>query len=154
MHLYLVRHGEAKSEHEDPDRPLTSRGRDDVTRVARALARAGVRVAGIYHSGKVRARETAEILAAELRPSYGLEAMDALAPDDDPARARAMLEELAGPVMLVGHLPHLARLATLLLTGAAEPELVDFRAGEVVCLGEREDGGWRLEWALPPQLAG
>ena len=56
MTLYLVQHGEAKAEAEDPERPLTARGRDDIGRLAALLARIGVRVARLEHSGKRRAQ--------------------------------------------------------------------------------------------------
>ena len=64
MTLYLVQHGEAKAEAEDPEWPLTARGRDDIGCLAALLARTGVRVARLDHSGKRRAQETAELLAA------------------------------------------------------------------------------------------
>jgi len=63
MRLYLVQHGKAKSKDEDPDRPLTDQGRNDIKKVAVFLAEnAGLKVTSIYHSGKTRARQTAEVL--------------------------------------------------------------------------------------------
>jgi phosphohistidine phosphatase len=57
VRVYLVRHGEAKSEEEDPDRPLTDRGATEVRRVVGVAAGAGgVMVERIVHSGKTRAR--------------------------------------------------------------------------------------------------
>ena len=61
--LYLVQHGEATKETEDPARPLTEHGRQEVVKVARALARVRLGVSVIAHSGKLRARQTAELLA-------------------------------------------------------------------------------------------
>ena len=61
MRLFLVQHGEAKTEQEDPERPLTDRGASDVSRVARAATEARIVTAErIVHSGKTRARQTAE----------------------------------------------------------------------------------------------
>ena len=54
MKLYLVQHGEAKSKAEDPQRPLTERGREDVARVATFATKAGSQVRQIRHSGKRR----------------------------------------------------------------------------------------------------
>ena len=65
MRLYLVQHGEAKSKTEDPQRPLTERGREDVARVAAFAASAGLQVGQIRHSGKRRAEETALYCAQE-----------------------------------------------------------------------------------------
>ncbi len=151
MELYLVQHGEAKSEAEDPARPLTERGREEVRRVARAAARAGVRVARIAHSGKLRARETADLLAAELRPATGVAELAGLAPLDDPATAQGAVAQLTRPALLVGHLPHLGRLASLLVVGDAEREIVAFRMAAIVCLASAEDR-WRVQWILTPDL--
>lgn len=154
MELYLVQHGEAKSEQDDPARPLTDRGRDDAARVARAAARSGLRVATIFHSGKLRAQQTAEILAAELVPEGGMSRLDGLAPNDDPRLAQQAIEKLHGPALLVGHLPHLSRLASLLLVGDPAKEVIAFRMGGMVCLGRGDDGRWRVRWALVPEVAG
>jgi len=138
VRVYLVQHGEAKREEEDPSRPLTDRGREEVKRVAEFLARAGVKVGRILHSGKLRAQQTAEIMAGALKPDKGVERAEALEPLADP---RVWLEKLSGideDVMLVGHLPHLSKLASLLLTGKEDAEPVAFRMGGVVCL-ERGD---------------
>ena len=151
MDLYLVRHGEAKLEEEDPARPLSERGRGEVERVGRALARLGLGVSEIRHSGKLRARETAEILGRHLRPGRGLGQTPGLAPNDDPAAARATAEEATESLMLVGHLPHLSGLASLLLTGDPSREVVAFRMASVVALRLGPEG-WRLGWALTPEM--
>jgi phosphohistidine phosphatase len=119
--------------------------------VARAAARAGLRVARIAHSGKLRARETAEILAGELHPPGGVAELPGLAPMDDPAVARRAVARLAEPTMLVGHLPHLGRLASLLIVGDAARDVIAFRTGGLVCLGN-EEGQWRVKWLLAPEL--
>ena len=148
MILYLVQHGDAKPEAEDPERPLSHRGRDDVRHLAGLLARAGVHVARIEHSGKRRAQETAELLAAELRPPAGVGTLPGLAPNDPAAPLAAELASCVDDAMLVGHLPHLGRLATLLLAGREEPALVHFTPGTLARL-ERA-AGWHLAWLVPP----
>src|SRR3989475_4039548 len=60
MDCYLVQHGEAKPEQEDPARPLSDRGRREVERVAQAAQRSEVAVAAIFHSGKLRAQRSEE----------------------------------------------------------------------------------------------
>jgi len=64
--IFLVQHGKAYTEAEDPERRLTPKGIAETEKVARHLAAAGVRPAEIIHSGKTRARQTAEILARHL----------------------------------------------------------------------------------------
>lgn len=152
MELYLVQHGEATSEQEDPERPLTAAGREAVERVARAAKAAGVRIRRVYHSGKLRARQTAEILARELGSGATPDVMDGLAPKDDPAVAGAALADLRDPAILVGHLPHLSRLASLLLLGDPDREIIAFRNGGIVCLCEEGDGSWKVGWILTPAV--
>lgn len=146
-----MQHGEARPESEDPARALSARGRQAVERVARAAARSGVRPAWVAHSGKLRARQTAEILAEALRPPRGLREVAGLAPLDDPGTALAALEREAEAQMLVGHLPHLGRLASRLVVGN-ESEIIAFRMGAIVCLVQRE-GAWRVAWILTPEHA-
>lgn len=152
MQAYLVQHGEAKAEEEDPARPLTDRGQEEVQRVARHVAPAGLALGEVLHSGRLRARQTAEILAEYLRPSRGIREIEGMAPNDDPGRAKGALEAALEPIMLVGHLPHLGRLASALLVGDLGREVIRFRNGAIVCLVKAE-GGWRLHWILTPELA-
>jgi phosphohistidine phosphatase len=157
MHLYLVQHGEARSEAEDPERPLTERGREEAARVARFLARHGARPAAIRHSGKRRAEQTAAIFAEALLGDAGaIQAVSGINPKDpvEPV-AEPLSNEAAGSVMLVGHLPSLSRLASLLLAGDAERTIVRFRQGGAVCLVRSESGPgaqWSLAWMVTPDL--
>jgi phosphohistidine phosphatase len=149
--LYLVQHGEATKETEDPARPLTEHGRQEVVKVARALDRLRLGVSVIAHSGKLRARQTAEFLAAELQPTPSLVERAGLAPNDDPAEAARVVLQASAPTLLVGHLPQLSRLASLLLVGDPAREIIAFQPSGVVCLS-KGDGRWRLSWALTPNL--
>jgi len=84
MLLYLVQHGEAKREEEDPARPLTDKGKSEVEKIASFIAKTGIHIERILHSGKLRALQTAEILASHLKPPRGIEQADALDPLADP----------------------------------------------------------------------
>lgn len=152
MKLYLVQHGEAVPESQDPSRPLTERGRREASMVAAAAARAGVKVARILHSGKLRAAQTAEVFAEHLKPERGVGRAEGLDPLADPAPWADRLSREGEDLMIVGHLPHLSKLASLLLTGSEEQEPVKFRMAGLLCL-EREDGKWRVAWYLTPELA-
>lgn len=151
MTLYLVQHGEAKSEAEDPQRSLTERGQKDVERIAAWASRIGLRVTQIRHSGKWRAEQTATILANYLKPPAGAVAVTGLAPNDDVFPVATALRQETEPLMLVGHLPFLSRLASLLLVGDQDRPLVRFRMGGIVCL-EREHDQWSVAWSVPPDL--
>lgn len=152
MHLYLVRHGEAKSEEEDPARPLSDRGREQIRHVAQHTAAFGGELAEVRHSGKLRARQTAEILVEHLSPARGVREMAGLAPGDHPGKARAEIEAARESIMLVGHLPHLSRLASALLCRDPEQELIEFQTGAIACLA-RVGRDFRLQWILTPDLA-
>lgn len=151
MKVYLVQHAVAKAKSEDETRPLTHQGHEDVTRVAGFLSLfEKPQPALIVHSGKLRARQTAEMIAEAWHVADVREEGD-LAPTDDPALWAARLREMAQDVVLVGHLPHLQKLAGLLLADEAEREVVHFRNAGAVCL-ERTDTGWRLLWHVVPTL--
>jgi phosphohistidine phosphatase len=150
VRLYLVQHGQAKSESEDADRPLTDQGIGDVERVAHlAVERFDVRATRVVHSGKTRARQTAEVWGGLLQ--VPVEPADGLAPNDDPAIWVARLDgqDEGQDLVLVGHLPHLGRLSGLLLFGAPDKGVLQFRQGGVVGL-ERTDTGWVVFLLLPP----
>jgi len=152
MDFFLVRHGEAKPEYEDPRRPLTVGGRARVEKVARAAAKK-IKIAEILHSDKLRAKETAEILAGVLSPARGVREISGLSPEDDPLIAKAEIETADQSLMMVGHLPHLNRLAALLLTGDSENTVVDFSPATMVCLS-RGRGAWSVSWILGPESVG
>lgn len=152
MNVYLVQHAEAKSKDQDPDRPLTNQGRRDAEAVAGVAAKLDIEVGQIRHSGKTRARQTAEIMAEALSPSGGVAAVSGLGPLDNVQPVARDLEAADGSLMLVGHLPFMERLAGYLLTGDPERTVVDFTKAGIVNL-KREEGNWQVEWIITPEVA-
>jgi phosphohistidine phosphatase len=152
MQLFLVQHGEAQPKSVDPNRPLTERGRQETERAAALAAQWGIRVHQIRHSGKTRAEQTASVLDEALSPSGGVVAAPGLAPKDDVEPVAVALAREPEPVMIVGHLPFLARLAGLLLAGDPNQPVVRFRNAAIVCL-TREDDRWHVAWILTPEMA-
>ena len=108
MRVYLVQHGEAKSKEEDPQRPLREKGTADVVKVADLLAPLGLTVRGIWHSGKARAAQTAQLLAAAVTATEGVTRRDDMSPNDPVEPLQKAVESSDGDVMLVGHLPFMA----------------------------------------------
>lgn len=147
MDFYLVRHGEAVSGTLDPQRPLSPSGRQNVEVLARLATAKNVRVSAIFHSGILRAQQTAEILADRLSPAAGVKPISGLGPQDDPMIAKAELDAAQSSIMLVGHLPHLNRLAALLVNGDAEQEVVDFAPAMMVCCSN-DRLRWKITWTL------
>jgi phosphohistidine phosphatase len=152
MQLYLVQHGASKSETEDPQRGLTEEGRRVVEHMAQYLASVGVTLERIEHSEKLRARQTAEILAVALQPREGAKQVSGIAPNDDIRPVRERLQKEAHNLMLVGHLPYLSRLVATLLGLERDRIVVEFRMGGVVRLGRDDRGQWTLHWAVIPDL--
>ena len=153
MKLYLMQHGRACAKADDPERPLTEQGARETALMAQWAAGAGVRVRSILHSGKLRARQTADIMASQLHPADGVGVQDGMAPDDCMCVVAEALPERGDEVLLVGHLPHLSGLASWLLSGDANRDMITFRNSGLVCL-ERDahSGAWAVAWVVVPQL--
>jgi phosphohistidine phosphatase len=149
MHLYLMQHGLALSKDENPERPLSERGRSETLRVAEAAARAGVTVDEIRHSTKLRARQTAETVAEHLRPPGGVMEVEGLAPMDDPVPVAARLAGESRKILLVSHMPFLQRLADLLLSPRGGQGVVCITNSALVGL-ERTPTGYRVSALVPP----
>jgi phosphohistidine phosphatase len=153
MRLYLVQHGAAVPKEEDPDRPLSETGRADVRNLAACLARAGVRASVILHSGKQRAAQTAELLAAAVGADEPPQTIAGIAPLDPTARFAVTANQWTADTVVVGHLPFMGKLVSRLIAGNEEMPIVTFRPGTVVCLQREEGGCWSIAWLIGPELA-
>ena len=153
MQLYLMRHGEAELELTDAQRPLSKTGRNDIQRVA-AFVRANIaiNVKVAFHSGKTRARETAEILSSSVTSSEPMQVDDRLSPNADPETWKDRLVGERENLMLVGHLPHLNRLVALLVCGDVSRTVVNFTTGTLVCLENNHSECWVVKWAIAPEV--
>lgn len=151
MKVYLVRHGEAVSDGEDPARPLSKDGDAQIRDLADMLARHFRLLPGhIFHSPRLRASQTASLIWQALPMAPGPEETGGLGPMDDPAVWAQRLEIMDMDTMLVGHLPFMSRLASLLLLNDSGRDVLDFKPGTVACL--EKTGGWRVEWMISPQI--
>jgi len=155
MDLYLMQHGEATAEANDPTRPLTSAGRAAVARVAARAQAAGVRVDRCVRSGKLRAEQTAQVLATAVGGG-SVEALGGLAPNDPIAVVARWLAERSEDqsVALVGHLPFLDRLASSLVVDDEDAKVISFQMGGLVKLVPTpDDDGFAVAWVLVPDIA-
>ena len=148
MKLYLMRHGLAKSKHADLQRGLTDRGVREVKHIADHLAKRHVTADVIWHSGKNRARQTAEIVADHITCSDDIVQRDGILPDDPISPIVGTLGAMTEDVMLVGHLPFIDDLAAQLI-GQHPTGCMTSCAG-VMCLRRDDAGQWRCEWAIDP----
>jgi phosphohistidine phosphatase len=147
MMLYLVHHGDAVGPKVDSMQPLSERGRLDVDKVAQAAAARGAKPLVIWHSGKARARQTAEAFWHGCNPQADLSVMPGLQPMDPPDRVRDALIGEDRDVMVVGHFPHLGLLLRLLVHNDPDASGVDFPLHGLVAL-EREGQGWVERWRI------
>jgi phosphohistidine phosphatase len=152
MELYLVQHGAAKSEAEDPQRSLTTDGRLTVERLADFLIPVQLSLDRIEHSDKLRAKQTAEILAERLRSREGTKEIRGMAPNDEVEPMRSRLQGEWKNLMLVGHLPYLGRLVARLLGVERDQDAVQFQMGGLVRLDRHKTGHWVVHWMIMPDL--
>jgi phosphohistidine phosphatase len=152
MHLCLIRHGDAVSDGEDAQRALSPEGCKQIHELALALGALGMKPRAILSSPLLRARQTAAILQEALAPDIPVEPCELLLPATPKEQIIHHLRERAAEetVFLVGHLPHLGELLTLLIWGQPEREVAISKAG--ACLiefdGTPRMGKGRLRWLL------
>jgi len=116
MKAILVHHAEAVGPDVDPQRPLSARGREQAQRLADALLASGVVPAAIWHSGKLRSRQTAEAFLRR-SPFADFRMVRGLRPEDPPVWIRGDLLAESRDILLVGHMPQIAALAHSLAPG-------------------------------------
>ena len=150
MKLYLVQHGEAVSKDIDPGRPLSPDGVMAVQSIATHMFSRHIELNRVYHSGKMRAHQTAEIFADTLFVGGEITAIDGIKPNDDVEAFAKKTPELKPDTMIVGHLPFMAKLLSFLVTGNEEPHIVSYKPGSVVCLAQNEEKQWHISWMLRP----
>ncbi|UCH32141.1 MAG: phosphohistidine phosphatase SixA [Candidatus Bathyarchaeota archaeon] len=153
MKVYLVQHAEPKRKEEDPLRSISDKGREDIQRVAKFVKGClGIHVDKIVHSGKVRAKQTAEVIGEYLSPSRGIKMDDDLQPLADPKIWGDRLFETSADIMIVGHLPHLGKLVSYLITSDESKGIVAFRMAGIVCLDRNESHHWTVQWMITPEM--
>ena len=91
----------------------------------------GVKPDVIWHSGKLRARQTAEAYWRACNPLAPFSATRGLQPDDPPIWMRDQLAGETRTIVVVGHMPHMPRLLRLLVTGDADAVDVQLSAARV-----------------------
>jgi phosphohistidine phosphatase len=147
--LFLVHHGDAVGPDVNPMRPLSDRGRVEVDMLAQNAAARGARPDIIWHSGKLRARQTAEAYWTRCNPLATFSATRGLQPTDP---TNWIVDSITGEtkhILLAGHFPHLPRLLGRLLSGHANAEPADFPLNGIVAL-EYTDGKWIEKWRMKP----
>lgn len=150
MNLYILQHGEAVPKEIDPERPLSEHGNRDIRILARHMQNMGVQLGNVFHSGKLRAEQSARLIAETLSPEIQPVQTEGLNPNDDPAVIIGVIEQLNENILIATHMPFVSRLCSTLLTGTTDAEFASI-PGTLFCL-EKADNKWRLAYMLTPDF--
>ena len=115
MNLYLAHHGVAVGPDVDARRPLSAAGLAGVERLASQAAARGAKPVVVWHSGKLRAKQTAEAFWRACNALAEFSATRDLQPDDPPQWMRDRLRAETRDILIAGHFTHLPRLLALLV---------------------------------------
>jgi phosphohistidine phosphatase len=148
MAIYFVQHGLALAKEVDPNRPLSADGLKEIACISAYLRKAGLAVRKVFHSGKTRAMETAQIFAEQIGDGSIYE-LSGMSPNDSVIEFATTLR--GDNTMYVGHLPHMEKLVSYLITGNEDAGVVKFANGGVVCV-EKDSTGFHIEWYLKPSI--
>ncbi|MCW8997072.1 MAG: phosphohistidine phosphatase SixA [Psychromonas sp.] len=146
--LYFVQHGIAESKDIDPSRPLSDIGRSEVKRIAGYLRQHKIVINKIFHSGKLRAQQTAVIFSQILNVDnvYKLAGMQ---PNAAPAELIEQITEDA--VMYIGHLPNIQHVVAQIVANNVNCSVVKFQNSAVICI-EMDENGASIRWFITPEM--
>ena len=151
MKLYLVQHGVALAKDVDPDRSLINVGHAEVGQLADLLA-GHMNISRVIHSGKTRAKQTAEIFTAIIAGEFPVEATSGIGPMDSVEDFVNKLMRWNEDILVVSHLPFIAKLVSLLVTGSADKGVVSYTPGSIVFLETMDDWQFQVQWMVRPEL--
>lgn len=123
MEIYLMQHGLAVSEQEDPERPLSPSGKAQIEKSAAAIRVMGLRFDLIVASTKKRSKQTAHIVADAIGyPAGAVIETESVKPTAPPGESIDFISRFRqkNSILIAGHLPSLAKIASSLLAGNAE----------------------------------
>lgn len=160
LNLFILRHGIAV-EHgtpgyaSDDDRPLTPKGKRQMHKIASSFRAMKLRFDLILSSPLVRARQTAEIVAADLKLKKRLAFADELKPGGDLKSLVRKINALdASPenLLLVGHEPYLSELTSWFVTGRTDARFILKKGGFAKLEAQQLRAGKcaSLAWMLAP----
>jgi len=149
MRIYLIQHGMSLPEAEDPEKSLSLEGKKQTQNTAEFLKSKKIKVDFIWHSPKKRAVQTAQIISEKISYLEIQERSD-MNPLDPVDKFTEEMESLNRDIVLVGHLPFLQKLSSLLLSGSEENDYLSFKNSGVFCLEYTDK--WRVAWAMIPDL--
>lgn len=152
MKIYFVQHGDSVEKDIDPEQPLSEKGRKDIKRLANFLSKHDIIVSRLYHSEKLRAKETAELLVPSITSLNGVEVLSGITPMDPVSPIVEKMYTWREDTLLVGHLPFLSKCVAKLVCNDETSAVVSFERGTMLCLEKLESQNWAIYWMLRPEL--
>jgi phosphohistidine phosphatase len=149
MKLYLIQHGISLSEEKDPEKSLSPEGKEETQRTAEFLKTKNIEVDAVWHSPKLRAAQTAQIIVSSII-CLEIQQRDDLNPLDPVKNLPQEIKSLNKNLMIIGHLPFLQKLASLLLSGSETNQFISFKNSGVICLEYIDN--WKIAWMIIPVL--
>jgi len=147
MKVYLVRHGEYQTI--DGRKVLSENGEKATEKIAKiAKEQFMTECYKIFHSTKIRAKQTSEIIDRIVNSEKGIVEKEGLEPDANPTPWRDFINNQKKPVMFVTHLPFLRKLLSLLIASDVDADILTFYTSSIVCLEKTEDGTWLIDWSI------
>ena len=146
--FYLAQHGLAVDSSVDSQRPLSNTGSMQTESIARHLCDCEVPVSRVFHSGKLRASQTGEIFT-DIFHLDSASAIDTFSANHDILQTVDRLT--VDNALYIGHLPHLAKLVSFLVTGSEDSNPVCFSNSAVACM-QRTGDDYQLCWYLTPDI--
>lgn len=146
MKLLLARHGEATSALSDPKQPLSIQGIKEIESAANFLKRISIQPEAIFHSSKLRAKQTALIYQKHLSAAISLYEKAFINPNDPIDDLLTFLPNYEC-LLIVSHLPYLETLMQFLLFKKTMFPFFNFTTGSLICL-ESQEGNWSLGFAI------
>jgi phosphohistidine phosphatase len=150
LNLYILQHGEAVAKEIDAERPLSEQGIRDIRILALHMQNMGVQRGNVFHSGKLRAQQSARLVAETISPGVQPLQTEGLNPNDDPTVIIEDIEQMDENILIASHMPFVSRLCSTLLTGTTDAEFASM-PGTLFCL-EKADNKWRLVYMLRPDF--
>lgn len=154
MEIYLMQHGDCLSKEEDPEQPLTLKGKEQIGISAEAMRKMGIRLDAVISSTKKRSLQTARIVAETLGfPADKIIETDQAKPTVPPQETIDFLRRFSDQqaVLVAGHLPSLAEVASFLLTDGSKAA-IHFERGGIARIDVEElpNHSGELRWCLTP----
>ena len=132
------------------ERPISEQGMRDIRILATHMQNMGVQLGNVFHSGKLRAQQSARLIAETVSPGIKPVQTEGLNPNDDPKVIVEDIEQMDTNILIVSHMPFVSRLCSTLLTGTTGAQFESI-PGTLFCL-EKAENRWRLVYMLRPDF--